>query len=30
LEEQGLIYSEQEEIMMTLRGTYSEEPIFYA
>ena len=29
LEERGLIYTEQEEIMMALRGTYTETPVFY-
>ena len=29
LEERGLIYSEQDEIMMALRGTYTETPAFY-
>lgn len=29
LEERELIYTEQEEIMMALRGTYTETPAFY-
>lgn len=30
LEERGLIYSEEDEIMLTLRGTYTETPMFHA
>ena len=30
LEQRGLIYTEQDEIMMALRSAYTEDPIFYA